>query len=261
MSERAITLSIVVPTLNESGNVALLVRRIDDTLKASNIVYDILFIDDHSTDGTLAAINELRRQYPVRVSLKVGQRGKAYSILQGVEEATGELICMIDADLQYPPEAISAMVRNITDNRADVVLSRRVSHDTSTLRQLSSKVYNLVFTKALFGIDYDTQSGLKVFRRDVMRGMRLSPSPWSFDLEFIVQCLLRHYRIVSHDIEFAGRHSGEAKLSVVTATAELIKATLALWLRVPRGQVRAGYQQNRSLVSQTRQNYPSEHAA
>ncbi|MBL8159416.1 glycosyltransferase family 2 protein [Candidatus Saccharibacteria bacterium] len=245
MSEHAVTLSIVVPTLNEAGNVALLLQRIAANLQPAGIAYDVLFIDDHSTDGTVETIKSLAGTYPVSVSLKHGRRGKAYSILQGIDEARGELICMIDADLQYPPEAISAMVKYITDNKADVVLSQRVTHNTSPLRQLSSKVYNFFFTKLLFGIDYDTQSGLKVFRREIMQDMQLHPSPWSFDLEFIVECLLRGYRVVSHEVEFASRHSGKAKLSVFTATLELIKATLQLWIRVPRGQVRAGFARNR----------------
>lgn len=241
MTTPAPTLSIVVPALNEEGNVALLVKRIDASLQTAGISYEVLFIDDFSKDGTASAVRRLARHYPVAVAQKIGKRGKAFSILQGVAMVRGDLICMIDADLQYPPEAIAPMVRIITDKKADVVLSRRISKETSFLRQFISKGYNLVFAKMLFGIDFDTQSGLKVFRRRVFDGLELQPSQWSFDLEFIVQCLARQYRVLSYDIDFAERHSGKAKISAIASSFEVLLATLSLRARVSRRQIRQGY--------------------
>ncbi len=249
MHTRSASLSIIVPTLNEEGNIALLIERIARAMAPTTIPYDILFIDDFSDDNTVAVINSFKDKYPVAVEQKRGERGKAFSILQGVDSATGDVLCMIDADLQYPPESIPEMVRFITEENADVVVTRRVSNDTSALRKFVSASYNFVFTRALFGIDYDTQSGLKVFRRSVFDGLEMHPSPWSFDLEFIVQCLLRRYRIVSHDIDFAKRHSGPVKLSVVKASLEIMKATLSLRAKVSRRQVRAGFENNRAFVA------------
>ena len=182
---------------------------------------------------------------------KLGNRGKAFSILEGISRSKAGVVCMIDADLQYPPEEIVPMARLLFDNDADVILSNRQVQGTSPLRRLATKVYNLVFARLLFGIDYDTQSGLKVFRKEIFEDVELNPSPWSFDLEFILQCLMREYRILTHDISFGQRHSGEAKLKVVRATFELAKASIQLRSRVPRRRIRSAYQANVRFDSQT----------
>lgn len=236
--------SVVVPALNENGNVTLLVQRIDTSLLMAGLSYEIIVVDDHSSDGTFDTTLRLARTYPVTIHEKRGQRGKAFSILEGIAKARSPVVCMIDADLQYSPEDIAPMVIMLRDNNSDVVLSTRLKHGTSLLRQLASKVYNLVFTKFLFGIDYDTQSGLKVFRRDIFTSIELDPSPWSFDLEFILQCLLTDCRILTYDITFGRRFSGEPKLKIVRVTFELAKASLLLRSKMSRKKIRTAYQAN-----------------
>ncbi len=83
----------------------------------------------------------------------------------GFDIAKHDIICMIDADLQYPPEAILPMYHLLTTNDVDVVLAEREDHETSALRRLSSRVFNFAFTRLLFGFDYDSQSGLKLFKK------------------------------------------------------------------------------------------------
>jgi len=254
MNNRNYGLTIVVPTLNEEDNVELLTNRISTSMNNAGIDYHILFIDDHSEDKTVPNIMRLSRSHPVSVMLKAGKPGKAYSILEGIKHSDTELICMIDADLQYPPEEIPVMVKLLVDNNADVVLSSRIDNETSLLRRVVSKGYNLVFTRLLFGIHYDTQSGLKVFRKQVFHNMRLNPSPWSFDLEFIVECLRRDYRILTHDIAFGTRHSGEPKINVMTASIEIAKASVKLRAKIPGGIIKDAYRRNarfNSAVSET----------
>lgn len=252
MSNTPITLSVIVPTLNEVDNVTPLVERIDDSLSAANIAYEIVFVDDHSNDGTYTKIKALSKTYPIRVFKKHGKRGKAYSILEGVDHAEASVLCMIDADLQYPPEAIAEMFQKLHDTGADIALSSRIDHDTPIMRKLASKVFNIVFIKLLFGMDYDTQSGLKVFRNHVFSDMNLKPSPWSFDLEFVVESLLREHAIVSHNISFDKRRHGEAKINLRKASYELAKAAVMLRTRVSRRRVRRAYVSNMSRLSKVK---------
>lgn len=86
-----------------------LVRRIHAALKKANIVYDIIFIDDHSSDDTVKILRELREKYPITTRTKRGKPGKAYSILEGSKLAKSEFVAMIDGDLQYPPELLPEM--------------------------------------------------------------------------------------------------------------------------------------------------------
>lgn len=227
-------LSVVVPTLNEEGNVQKLVARIHKTLATAKIPYEIVFIDDHSTDKTVTLVHAIKKRYPflnLRVQSKRGKRGKAFSLLQGFKAARYPLICMIDADLQYPPEAISAMYNKLNRESADIVVTERVDQKTSRVRQLSTKVFHLVFTRMLFGLPFDSQSGLKLFRKRVLGSIKLNPSQWSFDLEFLVRSRDKNYKIVNHKIAFSERFAGEAKVNVLTTTYELAKASIKLRLQ------------------------------
>ena len=244
MSDSNRDLTIVVPTLNEVGNVAMLTERIDSSMKKADIPYSILFIDDHSSDGTVAEINSLSRFFPVSYQMKRGERGKAQSIIQGFNSVKSRFICMIDADLQYPPEDISKMVNKLIDNNADVALSQRNDSDAGLIRNIMSNTFNFVFVRSLFGINYDTQSGLKVFKKSIYDGMNLRPSQWSFDLEFIVAALQKRSKILTHDIKFAERNSGDAKVDVIKSSIELAKSSVLLRMRVSGKKIREAYNIN-----------------
>lgn len=239
-------ITIVVPTLNEVENVTPLTKRIHKSMDDADISYELLFIDDHSDDGTIEKIQILSRKYPISLQLKQGKRGKAQSIIQGFNASKTKLVCMIDADLQYPPEDIPKMVKKLVRNNADVALSQRRDVDAGFVRNFVSRCFNLVFIQALFGIKYDTQSGLKVLRRSVYMDMKLKPSQWSFDLEFIVNCLLNRARILTHDIKFGSRQSGEAKVNLIKTSFELAKSSLLLRTRVSGRKVKAAYTVNSS---------------
>jgi len=231
----------VVPTLNEAENVRPLVERIDATLRPIGVTYEVLFVDDHSSDDTQARILALAQKYPVRLSIKQGSRGKAFSLLQGFEEATYDVVCMIDADLQYPPEAIAPMLTLIHNGFAEVVVTRRIHAQTSFARKLFSKAFNFIFIRLLFKIEYDTQSGLKVFNKHILDNMVLRPTPWSFDLEFIIRSLENNHTVMSHDIDFESRTAGEPKVNLLKTSIELAKASVSLWRRSSVKHVRDGY--------------------
>jgi glycosyltransferase involved in cell wall biosynthesis len=220
--------SIVVPTLNEQGSVRQLVERIDVALRTAGREYEIVFVDDHSTDATTAILESLMTSYPIQLASKRGLKGKAFSLLEGFELARYDLIATIDADLQYPPEAIPSMLIAIDEMDADIVLTRRITNETGWLRRMSSATFKFVFVKLLFNLDYDTQSALKLFRTSILSDLDLKPTPWSFDLEFIVNSKSYDARIISQDIVFEARKYDEAKISLVAAAGELAASSLKL---------------------------------
>ncbi len=236
--------SIIVPTLNEEKNIAVLLRRIAHAFSGKDVHYEIIFIDDHSRDDTVKNIQKLQSKYPVRLYQKTGHHGKAFSLLQGFKKARYDVICMIDADLQYPPEAILPMYNLLDTNQVDVILSDRNTYNAPLLRKISTKMFNLLFVRALFGFSYDTQSGLKLFRKRVVDTVRLSPTPWSFDLEFIVRSLEHKFKILSYGIAFSERYSGEAKVKIFKVTYELALASIKLRLSSSKQKILAGQRLN-----------------
>ncbi len=104
-----------------------------------------------------------------------------------------------------------------------------------------------MFARLLFGFKYDTQSGLKLFTKQVWDSISINPSPWSFDLEFIVRSLEKNYKIFSYDIPFAARQKGEAKIDVFGTAYELAKNSLAVRSRTTIKDVRSAYRYNQGL--------------
>jgi len=172
--------SIIVPTLNEEGNIRELVQRLDRVLQSHALRYEVIVVDDHSTDATREVLADLSRSYPIAVHLKKGQRGKAQSLLEGCTYAAYDVLAVIDADLQYPPEAIPEMVEKLQGGFDIVVANRRV-HREAVVRKFVSRAFTF-FVNALHGFDCDVQAGLKVFRREVLQEVTFHPTPWTFDL-------------------------------------------------------------------------------
>lgn len=237
-------LSVIIPTLNESDNITVLLDRISKPLNQLKMTYEIIFIDDHSSDGTTDAVKNYPDQSHIVIALKKGKLGKAYSLLEGFALARYETLCMIDADLQYPPEAIVPMCQVLEGTKSDIVVTSRSEKQTSGIRKLSSSVFNYIFVKSLFGFDYDTQSGLKVFKKHILQNFNLTPTPWTFDLEFIVRALEHDYRILSYKIPFAERFAGSAKVKLLQVTYELGKESLKLRLNSSKYKVVKAYRKN-----------------
>jgi cellulose synthase/poly-beta-1,6-N-acetylglucosamine synthase-like glycosyltransferase len=225
-------LSIVMPTWNEDGNIQLLIERIDKTLKSKQIIYEIIVVDDNSTDKTQKIVNSLQTMYPVSLHIKKGEKSKAQSLLDGFTYAKYDLICMIDADLQYPPEAIPEMIKKIGENK-DIIIANRLERHVSFRRKAISSIFRRFFGKFLHGFTCDVQSGLKIFRKEIVERIQLHPSQWTFDLEFLVKARNAGYKIDTIDIVFQKRHSGKSKKSLVTASFEMGIAAFKLAFVTP----------------------------
>ena len=214
------SISVVIPTLNEEGNIEALVRRLDTTFSADHILYELIFIDDNSTDKTRDILRTLAIRYPISVFLKKGTKGKAQSLIEGFAHARFDVVGMIDADLQYPPEAMPGMIRKIQGGFDIVVVNRALRH-VSFLRKLFSKTFAFIFVRMLHGFNFDVQAGLKVMKRTVVREIEVHPTPWTFDLEFLVRARLAGHRITSVNITFDDRHAGVSKINLCRATFEI----------------------------------------
>ncbi|KKR86603.1 MAG: Dolichol monophosphate mannose synthase, partial [Candidatus Curtissbacteria bacterium GW2011_GWA1_41_11] len=121
-------ISIVVPTFNEKENIHELLSRISLSLGGKNIPYEVVVIDDYSTDGTWELLQQEQGNFPLKIYRKLGKKGKAYSLIEGFSQASGDVLAMIDADLQYPPEAIGQMAEALGD--CDIVIANRSKYKT-----------------------------------------------------------------------------------------------------------------------------------
>lgn len=220
-------LDIIIPVKNEEANIYPLVQRINTAMTSAKIPYKMIFVDDHSTDKTLDVLNVLKSSLPIEIYTKKGKPGKAYSILEGAEYATSQNIGMIDADLQYPPEVIPQMLEQLEDS--GVVIAKRKTDHRSKLRKFITWGFTTVFSKLLHNLDLDVQSGLKVFKKEVIEKIDIKKiTPWTLDLSLVLTARDLGLGVSEVDIEFNKRVRGNSKVSIVRTSLEIGKNALKL---------------------------------
>jgi dolichol-phosphate mannosyltransferase len=161
--------SVVVPVRNEAGNIAPLVAEIVTALDAQ-WPFEVVYVDDGSTDGTAAELNRLRAQYPWlrRVRHKVSC-GQSAAVRTGVAAARGPMIVTLDGDGQNDPAFIPALLRALEAGqpRVGLIAGQRVGRKASGFKKLQSRIANAVRGAVLRDGTRDTGCGLKAFQRDV----------------------------------------------------------------------------------------------
>lgn len=223
------SVSIVVPVLNEQDSIAELIYRIKESLD-KKYKYEIIFVDDRSTDNTAKIIQRFVDEKTIKYFIKLGPQGKAQALLEGFSYAKHNLITMIDCDLQYPPEAIPAMIEKM-DKGYDIVIAERKETHSSAIRKTFSKAFNYIFARFLHNIKFDVQSGLKVFRKEIIERISIQPFPWTFDLEFLLAAKSAGYKITGYNIIFDKRKDGASKVNLVRTSFQIGLSALLLKLK------------------------------
>lgn len=223
-------ISIIIPTFNEEGNLQPLIDRIDHVLKQKNIVYEIIIVDDHSKDLTKQTAATLKTLYPVLFYEKKGRKGKAQSLIEGFKYAKYDLICMIDGDLQYPPEAIPQLLEKY-EKGTDIVIANRLKTNEGMLSRFFGGLYRIYFAFMLHGLLVDVHSGLKLFKKEIIERISLSPTPWTLDLEFLIKARHAGYKITEVDIALGKRNYGKQKGSSIIPAVEIAFRSIYLKLK------------------------------
>ena len=207
--------SLIIPTYNERENIEPLLQRLGRVLSGLN--YEVVFIDDNSSDGTAELAGSLADKYPVRVVVRRDKRGLASAVVDGLSHASGDIIAVMDADLQHPPEVIPSLLAEI-ENGADIVVASRYvpgggCQGWSRTRQLISRSAILLARLLLPRARSvkDPMSGFFMFRRDAVAGVPLSPTGFKILLEILV--VGRHMAVAEVPYTFVTRERGQSKLS------------------------------------------------
>lgn len=214
-------LTVVVPVRNERYTLEAFFLRLHKSLTYAKVAYQVIAVDDSSDDGSLEKLQNLSKDYPITVLSKNGLRGKGYSLHEGLKQVSTPFACYIDADNAYPPELIPEML--VALNNSDIVVAQRhYSKKGRWLKKSLAKFFRKVFGQALFGLDFDVQAGLKVFRTEAFSSLELHPSTWSFDLEFLYKAVHAGFTIKSFPIQYQQRSNGKGKHHLFTAGIELV---------------------------------------
>jgi dolichol-phosphate mannosyltransferase len=208
------TISIVVPTYNEKDNITPLVERLSRTL--ANRKYEILLVDDNSKDGTVDIAARLAEKYPVKILVRLSERGLATAVLHGFKYAKGNIIGVMDADLQHPPE-INAELLKAVENGADMAVASRYvpgggCPNWGLVRRVISKgALSLahIFLPTTRKVK-DPMSGFFMFKREGMDQIEFKPIGYKILLEMLV--MGNFQSVVVIPFIFEDRSSGRSKM-------------------------------------------------
>jgi dolichol-phosphate mannosyltransferase len=208
-------LSIIVPTYNESRNIEELLSRLFGALKPNYTPYEVIIVDDNSPDGTAQIAEALKSKFELRVVKRPGKIGLASAVLNGFKLATGDILCVMDADLSHPPEAVPDMYKAIVSGDLDIVIgSRCVEGGGATnwpwYRRFGSSFAQLL-AKPITHIN-DNTSGFFMIKKSVLEGADINPIGFKILLEILAKG--NYSKIKEIPIVFNDRDGGKSKLGM-----------------------------------------------
>lgn len=216
LDDSAPQLSIVIPTYREAANLEVLTERIFAAVQGAGIDTELILVDDNSQDGSVEVVQRLTARYPVRMIVRIGQRGLSTAVLRGFEESRGRILLVMDADLSHPPEKIPELYGCMARGEADFVIGSRYvrqgqTRDWPLLRRVNSWAATLL-ARPLTPAS-DPMAGFFCLERRTWEGADpLNPLGYKIGLELMIKGRCRTIHEVP--IVFADRHAGKSKLTV-----------------------------------------------
>lgn len=214
--------SLIVPTYQEAKNIRELVMRIAQADFAPR-AFELILVDDNSQDGTVEIVNILQKTYPwLKCIVRKRERGLGPAILEGITQAQGPLVVVMDADLSHPPEKVPALLDSLEDETMDFVIGSRFVAGGSTdeawplVRKWGSKVAASLAQCVLPMRVHDPLAGFFAVRKArCFAGGALATTSWKMGLEIMVKG--RCNRIKEVPIHFANRQQGRSKMDIKVA--------------------------------------------
>ncbi len=219
-------ISVVIPALNEEGNIGPLIERLWATMKEIGLTAEILVIDGGSGDNTWKIAEERGARCILQRRL-----GYAGALREGFFEARGEYVLTMDSDLSHPPELLKDIwaVRH----QADVIIASRFSiggkSDAPFIRYLLSKILNQIFSTVLTLPVKDLSSGYRLYRRSAINRDAYHPENFSILQEVLVRSYTEGYSIKEVPLHYEERASGSSHVSLVNFAVSYLPTLYRLW--------------------------------
>jgi glycosyltransferase involved in cell wall biosynthesis len=204
-------LSVIMPVYNEIQTLEEIVKQVLDT----KLAHEIVLVDDGSTDGSREVMRKWANHPVIRLIFHEQNKGKGSAVRTGFEAATGDVMVIQDADLEYDPRDYPKLLQPIEEGRADVVYGSRFIGGPARKVYFWHRVGNQVLTlitNIFYNLDLtDMETCYKCFRAEIVRDMPLRSRRFDFEPEITAKIAKRGYRIFEVPIAYYGREYHEGK--------------------------------------------------
>ena len=204
-------ISILIPVYNEVNTLDEIIKKVENA-DFCGLEKEIILIDDYSTDGT----RELYKNYPYKILYHEYNQGKGAALRDGFKEATGDIVIIQDADLEYDPVDYKPLIQLILDGKADVCYGSRLSGGKPSrsfmFHHLLGNKFLSLLTNILYGSTLtDMETCYKAFKREFIQGITIRSNRFDFEPEITAKVLKRHARLYELPISYYGREFAEGK--------------------------------------------------
>jgi len=200
-------LSIVIPAYNEESTIEGIILKVQAVSLPGGISREIVIVNNGSKDRTAEILNRFSGQ-PDTVIVHQGNQGKTAALLTGFKNATGDILLIQDADMEYDPRQYPKLLAPILEGRAEVVYGSRFLgriEGMEPVNRWANEISNRTFS-FLYGVEMtDINTCYKVFTRRVLEGMAITSRNFAFETEFTVKLLSRGYTIKEVAIDYTAR--------------------------------------------------------
>jgi glycosyltransferase involved in cell wall biosynthesis len=227
-------ISIVIPVYNEKRTIRQLLETVEHSCDEQKLEREIIVVDDASSDGTTALLRQLAEGLRFTLLVQEKNGGKGTAVRRGIAAASGDIVLIQDADLEYSPDDYPALLRPILAGRADVVYGSRFlgterkvllfwhTLGNKLITFLSNMFTNLNLT--------DVETCYKAFRREIIQNIHLECRKFDFEIEVTVKVAKMKCRIFEVPVSYNGRTYEEGKkirwYDGISALAALLKYSL-----------------------------------
>jgi glycosyltransferase involved in cell wall biosynthesis len=221
---------IIVPVFNEAD----ILEEFHQRVCALGLDLSIIYIDNASTDGSIELIESFSGATLIRHSTNEGYGG---SLVDGMSHAKNEFVIIIDADCEYPPEAIPDILAQLQQHEliyTSRLLNRSSAIDAnmSFLKLVGNKTISYLYNKLFGQSTTDLYTGCKGFRLECIEGASFKRKGFDHVLEFACLLSSRGYKIVDIPVDYAPRHTGNSKMSHLAETISFLYLLLAMYTKL-----------------------------
>ena len=205
--------SIIIPCYNEIKTIEIIIKKI---LQEANIEKEIIVVDDFSNDGSREKIDEMKDIYKLKIIKNDKNYGKGFSLRQGIKKASGDIVLIQDADLEYDPKDYSRLLDPILKNNADVVYgSRFIGSEQRRVLYFWHSIGNSIlttFSNMMSNLNLsDMENCYKVFKSEIIKKLVLKENRFGFEPEITAKIAKQNLRIYEVSVNYYGRKYSEGK--------------------------------------------------